>query len=183
MREAQKLIDDALQARREGRRQDAKRDLTEAIALCRNSAARAELARALATLGQIERDLHNLDAARQNYEDAIAIYRTVGDASSLAHAVRHLGDVHRSAGHPSLAEPCYEEALTFYRDHHETTPLELANAIRGLAVLKADAGDRLKAISLWKEARALYAEAGVKEGVAESDARLTALNSGPSAAH
>jgi tetratricopeptide (TPR) repeat protein len=179
----EKLLKDARQARREGRHQDAKRDLIEAVDLCRKSGARTELARALADLGQIERDLHHADAALQHYEEAVAIYRSEGSAEGsaegndlrLAHTVRHVGDIQRSAGHPALAEPCYDEALTLYRANPQTTPLDLANTVRGLAILKFDSGDVPRAVSLWTEARDLYAAVGVNEGVAESERRLALL--------
>jgi tetratricopeptide (TPR) repeat protein len=172
---ADQLIDEALQARREGRHEDAKANLAEAIDLCRKASSRSDLARALSALGQIERDLHHLDAALQHYEEACAIYREEGNHPKLAHTVRHLGDIHRSAGHATSAEPCYVEALRIYRNTPQTTPLELANAVRGFALLKGDAGDSPRAISLWTQARRLYEEAGVTEGVAECNRRLAAL--------
>ena len=176
---SENLLEEAQKARREGRVQDAKRDLVEAVDLRRKAGSQAELARALRALGQIERDLHHTDAARQHYEEAVAIYRAEGHAEGndlrLAHTVRHLGDIHRSAGHAALAEPCYDEALNLYRANPQTTPLDLANAIRGLAILKSDTGDALRAVSLWTEARSLYAKAGINEGVAESERRLARL--------
>jgi tetratricopeptide (TPR) repeat protein len=144
---AENLVTNALQARREGRHQDARRDLVAAVDLCRH-AVPADLARALTALGQIERDLGHLDAALKNYEDAAAIYRALNNPSRLAHTIRHIGDIQRSAGRPALAEPCYEEALSFYRDDKQTTPLDLANSIRGLAIIKSDAGDSPRAIAL-----------------------------------
>lgn len=175
----EKLLNDALQARREGRHQDAKRELGEAVDLCRNASPRTELARALSALGQIERDLHNTEAALQHYQEAVAIYRTEAHSERnelrIAHTIRHVGDIHRSAGRSALAELCYDEALNLYRANQQTTPLDLANAIRGLAILKADTGDSPQAVSLWTEARDLYAVAGVKEGVAESNRRLAVL--------
>jgi tetratricopeptide (TPR) repeat protein len=174
---AEKLIKDALQARREGRQQDAKRDLVEAV---RKAGTPAKLAQALTALGQIERDLHHLDAALQHYEEAAAIYRAEGNDLRLAHTVRHLGDIHRYAGHTALSESSYDEALNIYRSNLQTRPLDLANAIRGLAILKGDTGDTARSISLWTEARNLYAEVGVNEGVAESDRRLAFLSQGSS---
>lgn len=175
----EKLLKDALQARREGRHQDAKRDLAEAVDRCRKSGPRTELARTLTALGQLERDLHHTEAALQLYEEAVAIYRTEAHSERnelrIAHTIRHVGDIHRSAGRAALAELCYEEALNLYRANQQTTPLDLANAIRGLAILKADTGDSPQAASLWTEARDLYATAGVQEGVAESDRRLALL--------
>ncbi len=54
--------------------------------------------------------------------------------------------------------------------------LDLANAIRPLAILKDDAGEVEDAKRLWEEARDLYAAADVREGVAESVARLARLS-------
>ena len=173
---AEKMLAQVLEARREGRPADAKRDLVVAVDVFRKDDNRTDLARALAALGQIERDLHNLDAARQHYEEAISIYRAEGNLPKLAHAVRHLGDVHRHAGRREAAESCYVEALNFYRNDQRTGALELANAIRSMAILKDDSGETGQARSLWTEAHGLYAAVNVKEGVAESSRRLARLN-------
>src|ERR1017187_8136279 len=93
-----KLVQQASQARRENRLADAKRDLVEAVDICRKAGVRVDLAKALTGLGQIERDLHHSEAALQHYEEAAAIYRAEGDVLRLAHTVRHLGDIHRNDG-------------------------------------------------------------------------------------
>lgn len=172
---ADKLLRQAFQARRENRPGDARRDLIEAVNLCRKADIPVHLAKALKGLGQIERDLHRGDAARQHYEEAAAIYRAEGDALKLAHTVRHLGDIHQDQGRVDLAEPCYHEALHLYRSNEQTPPLDLANAIRGLAILKDSRHETEQAKLLWEEARDLYASAGVKEGVEESSRRLVLL--------
>jgi len=51
----------------------------------------------------------------------------------------------------------------------------LANAIRGLAVLKDDMGAAEEAEVLWKEAHDLYSSLGIWAGVAGSSARLALL--------
>jgi tetratricopeptide (TPR) repeat protein len=162
-----RLITDAERARREHRLADAHGDLVEAIALCRDAGMKRELVQALKALGQIERDLGRGDAARPLYDEAVAICREEGDTLTLAHTIRHLGDIHQDAGRVELAEPCYIEALA---------PLDLANAIRPLAILKDEAGDLEDARRLWEEARDLYAAVDVPEGVAESSARLARLS-------
>ena len=68
-----------------------------------------------------------------------------------------------------------DEALAIYRAHPETQPLDLANAIRSMAVLKQETGDRRRAIALWSEARELYASLQVDAGVKECTARLAML--------
>jgi len=169
------LVKQALQARREGRLADAKRDLLQAVEICRRSGSRAESARALKDLGQIECDLDNYDAALQHYEESLALYRAEGDVLKIAHTVRHVGDIHRYEGRLELAEQCYLEALSLYRSDPRTPQLDLANAIRPLAILKFDAGETEEARSLWEETRKLYAAVNVEAGVAESSRWLALL--------
>ena len=109
---------------------------------------------------------------RQHYEEAVGIYREEGSALRLAHTIRHLGDVHQHAGRAELAEPCYDEALTINRADPKTPRLDLANAIRGMAVLK---GESEQASRLWEEAKDLYASVSVAEGVAGSATELALL--------
>jgi tetratricopeptide (TPR) repeat protein len=169
------LLTQAAQARRDHRLTDAKRDLLEAVDLCRKAGTRMKLASALTGLGQIERDLQEKDSPRQHYEEAVAIYRAEGDALKLAHTIRHLGDIHRHEGHRELAESCYREALNLYRNHPQMPPLDLANALRGFAILQDDAGEVNEAKVLWEEARGLYSAANVEAGVTESSRRLALL--------
>lgn len=164
------------EARREKRLEDAKQLFAEAVEFCRSGAEdHAVLARSLTGLGQIERDLKNNAQAPQHYEEAASIYRSLPDPLRLAHTIRHAGDILRNQGSLEQARPCYEEALTIYRGHAETPDLELANAIRGFALLAADAGETDRATTLWREARELYIAVNVQAGVHESDAQLRRL--------
>ncbi len=174
--DAEQLLTQALQARREGRPLDARRDLLSAVALNRQTGDPLQLAAALTALGQIERDLHNLDTARDHYEEAVGIYRAAGNDRCLAHAIRHLGDIYRHAGRREVAQSCYVEALALYRNDPRTGSLELANAIRSMAILSDGSDDTEQSRSLWIEARSLYAAVNVKEGVDECSRRLASLN-------
>ncbi|HEY4902971.1 MAG TPA: tetratricopeptide repeat protein [Candidatus Sulfotelmatobacter sp.] len=169
------LMSQALQARRENRFDDAKRDLVEAVVLCREAHEPGELARALADLGQIERDMHHNDAALRHYEEAVALYRDQGDPLKLAHAIRHVADIQRHVRNHQLAESCYDETLRIYREHPETPPLDLANALRGWALLKETMGEIEEARARWQEAGRLYADVHVEAGVTESNRRLKLL--------
>jgi tetratricopeptide (TPR) repeat protein len=173
------LVQRAARARREQRLADAHGDLLEALGICRQAGMRHDLVVVLKGLGQIERDLGHGDMALPFYEEAVAICREEGDALMLAHTVRHTGDIHRHAGRVHLAEACYDEALALYRGHEKPPPLDLANAIRPLAILKQDTGESEQARRLWEEAKDLYATANVPEGVAECATRLAQLG-GPS---
>jgi tetratricopeptide (TPR) repeat protein len=110
--------------------------------------------------------------AHRALTEAVALCRAAGEPLALAHTLRHLGDLHQDAGRLQDAEPHYREALEIYRADAGTSALELANAIRPLAMLDEARGRTGSARELWSEARALYETAGVAEGVAECADRL-----------
>jgi tetratricopeptide (TPR) repeat protein len=110
------------------------------------------------------------------YKLATAVARRRREPLLLAHRVRHLGDAYRRMGWAAAADRCYVEALSIYREHPQAKPLDLANAIRGFALLKQEGGARDEARRLWQEAHDLYAAAHVPAGVAESAARLAGLD-------
>ena len=169
------LITLGYEARREGRLEDARQLFAKAVESSRGVADQAALAKSLTGLGQIERDLKNSVQALQCYGEAANIYRTLPDQLKFAHTIRHVGDILRNEGSIEQARPCYEEALRIYREHTETSHLDLANAIRGYALLKADADETEQAMALWQEARSLYSAANVQPGVQESDVRIERL--------
>ena len=109
--------------------------------------------------------------ARRCYEEAVALFREVGTPLVLAHTIRHLGDVYLEDGSPELAEPCYHEALELYRSHERGSSLDLANAVRSLAVLRWE-----QTRVLWDEARELYTTLKIEAGIKESTARVAALS-------
>src|SRR2546428_14036791 len=97
---------------------------------------------------------------------AVASARRGEDSLRLAHSVRHLGDAYYYAGRWALAEPCYVEALSIYREDNKTLPLDLANAVRSLAVLKDDTGASDEARRLWQEVHNLYTSLKASAGLA-----------------
>jgi hypothetical protein len=74
-----------------------------------------------------------------------------------------------------LAANRYEESLQIYHNHEQTYPLDLANAIRGYALLKGDTGHTQEAKQLWLEAKSLYAQLNVQAGVTEADSQIARL--------
>jgi tetratricopeptide (TPR) repeat protein len=170
-----KLINQGYQARREHRPEDARLRFAEAVDLCREADDRGSLAQALAGLGQIARDLHQETVALKHYEEAVALYRTLDRPLVLAHAVRHIADILREQEDFDLATPHYLESLQIYRSNVQTYPLDLANAIRGYALLKGDTGHTEEAKQLWLEAKSLYAQVKVQPGVAEADSQIALL--------
>jgi ankyrin repeat protein len=139
----------------------------EAAAMARQNGARRELVEALKGIAQIDRDLGRRADAMPSYEEAVSVCREIGDPLLLAHTLRHLGDLHHDDGRDDLAEPLSAEALALYRTS-DAPPLDLANAVRSLAVIRDSA-------ELWEEAFHLYVATNVPPGVAESALRLAKL--------
>ena len=165
----------AHQARREHRPTDAKRLLLEALDMARAHQVPADLAQALTALGQIERDLKNTQAALELYQEAVTIYHAQSDMLRLAHTVRHVGDIYSEDGQFAPAELCYQDALKIYRTNPDTAPLDLANTVRGYAILKQKLDQTDEARQLWIEAKGLYESVNVEAGVAESNRRIAQL--------
>lgn len=150
--------------------EEARALFAEAAEKSRESGARRELVAALKGVAQIDRDLGRRAQALPFYEEAVAVCRDLGDPLLLAHTLRHLGDLHHDDGRDDLAEPLYDEALALYRAS-DTPPLDLANAIRSLAVIKNTA-------PLWEEAFHLYTATNVLPGVVGTALRLAKLAHG-----
>ena len=173
--ELESLLDQGYQARKEQRLAEALQRFAEAVDLSRKSDDRALLAQSLTGKGQIERDLGDLEGALKCYEEAVDLYRVLNRPLVLAHTIRHVGDILRNQTQLGMAAPHYEEALAIYRGLDDAPPLDLANAIRGYALLRSSVGEKAEAAKLWQEAGALYAAVGVQAGVAESEAQVARL--------
>jgi ankyrin repeat protein len=133
---------------------EARERFAEAAAKSRETGAKRELVEALKGIAQIDRDLGDRAEALPFYEEAIAICRDIADP-------------HHDDSRDDLAEPLYAEALALYRTS-DAPPLDLANALRSLAVIK-DSAD------LWEEAHHLYVATNVQPGIAETATRLAKL--------
>jgi tetratricopeptide (TPR) repeat protein len=133
----------------------------------------------IAAAAKLARDEGRIADALKGYGQAAEVARQQGNAPVLAHRLRHIGDIHREAGRDAEAAPFYAEALALYRGDPNPPPLDLANMLRPLAMLKEKSGDRAGAAALWAEAGALYAAAGVADGARESELRQAALGFGP----
>jgi len=115
------------------------------------------------------------DSPDELFREALALHRAVGHDRAIAHTVRHVPDVKRELGRDAQALESYREALALYRGHPKTNPLEVANALRGMALLRERMGEAGEARELWTEASALYRSSGVEAGVEESERRLAYL--------
>jgi tetratricopeptide (TPR) repeat protein len=169
----QELFARGYQARRENRIADSRAVFIQGVRSAAEQGDRPSLAEALSGLAQAERDIGNLEAAQHHYAGAATLYREIGPPERLAYALRHEADLLRNEGRPAEAEPLYLEAASIYREQGDEAALDLANTLRGLALLAESSGKPEAAKSLWQEARQLYARCNVQAGVAECDEKLS----------
>jgi tetratricopeptide (TPR) repeat protein len=169
----QELFARGYKARRENRIADSRAVFIQAVRSAAEAGDRPSLAEALCGLAQAERDIGNLQAARHHYAGAATLYREIGPPERLAYAIRHEADVLGEESQSAEAEPLYLEAATIYREQGEGAELDLANTLRGLALVTESLGKPDASKSLWQEARQLYAKCNVQAGVAECDEKLS----------
>ena len=177
------LLEQGYLARREGRPVDANAAYMAALQIAESG---GDSALALTRLGGIERDMGNDETALGLYRQAVEIYRGLDEPLKLAHTVRHVGDIAHEVSQLELAAACFSEALSIYRSHSETGTLDLANTLRGYALLQTDLGRIEEAIALWREAGQLYdkvwrepgspfEQADLAPGIAESQRQVALL--------
>jgi len=161
------------QARRDDRLADSRAIFLKAVRSAAEEGDRPSLAEALCGLGQAERGIGNLEAARHHYAGAAVLYRQIGPPERLAYAIRHEADMLREACLPAEAEPLYLEAEGIYRQQGEAAALDLANTLRGLALVNESLGRPDASRLLFEQARELYAKCNVEAGVAECNKKLS----------
>jgi tetratricopeptide (TPR) repeat protein len=174
------LVRQALAARKAGDTKAAEAAAREALSLARARAdegGRDALIVALSVMAQVDQDAGRLDVATQRYAQAAEFCRRPPPSPRLAHVLRHLGMLQFRARNLLAAISCCEEAVELRRGEEGCPPLELANTLRPLALIREAEGRDSEAAALWEEASSLYAAAGVESGVRESQARLAALAS------
>jgi tetratricopeptide (TPR) repeat protein len=171
-------------ARREKRLDDARTEFAAAADWYAAHDSFEMRAHVLTRQAQIERDLGSYETAIAHQREALKLQRQLG-SKGLGHTVRHLADILDDAGRHQEATPLYAEMERLCRANPDTPPLEMANAIRSLAVNAERLGNAQDARRLWSEARQLYSELDQlflnmtgearNPGVEEADKRLTAL--------
>jgi tetratricopeptide (TPR) repeat protein len=168
------LIEQGRKARQERRLEDARSLFKEALKECCSDDDPRLEAELHSELAYVERALHDEQSAEADYRRAAEMFGTLGDSFRTAHNMRHLADILRETGRPLDAAPFYSESIEFFRKSGEY-PLQLANALRGLALTQGYLKDFAGSLQSWAEAKALYQMVNVDAGVAESRKRIDDL--------
>lgn len=115
-----------------------------------------------------------LSDATALYEEAAESFQAEQQPQRWAHALRHAAEFAVKAGDCATGLREARIVLEYYRSTPPAS-LEMANALRVMALAEAAAGERDNALMHWNEARDLYQDAGVADGVVEAERRTAAL--------
>lgn len=133
------------------------------------------LGKVYAFLGQLEQDHKAYNKALLMYNKALHAFQKSNDEEKIAYTVRHIADLHQELGQHQIAEENYQKALSTYRAYVNAPSLDLANTLRGFALLQEGVGNKPAAKEAWVEARTIYLNMDIQAGVEECDGHLVAL--------
>lgn len=120
---------------------------------------------------QLHHDRNELAEALKIYKQIEPLYIQLDMLPEQMHTLRHIGGLFLELGKAECAERCLVQVAEQY-DSDETTPLEKANAYRIYALSLEERGKPEEANKYWRQARNLYAELGLADGVKEADQHL-----------
>jgi tetratricopeptide (TPR) repeat protein len=115
-----------------------------------------------------------LSDATALYEEAAQSFQAEDQPARWAHALRHAAEFALRAGDSVTGLREAQIVVEYYRGAPPTT-LEMANALRVMALAEAAAGEKDSAMEHWSEARVLYRDAGIADGVLEADRHVALL--------
>lgn len=119
----------------------------------------------------LHNDLNDLDESVLWYNKSKDVYDQGGFKSKVNHVNRHIAEIETKRGNTKEARDLYEKVLVDYRSD-KTHAGELANTLRGYALLIEATEGKDSAKIHWQETRNLYDSLGIKEGVEECDKHI-----------
>lgn len=121
-------------------------------------------------LGQVYRDLKQLEAAYKHFGLARSLFLQIGAHSAGADLSRKMADLHFQRGEVLQARDAAQQALRLYREDQRVDEADLANCLNDLALYDRNLGEIGQSIRLYNESLRLYRRLGlIKE-------QATALN-------
>jgi len=124
---------------------------------------------------QLEHDQGNFSIALDLCQKSLEYYRKTNDPANIAHSLRHVADLQREMGQDVDSESNYREVINIYRTNPKLNVGNLANALRGFALVLEQRDKITEAISTWEETKDLYQKCGIQAGVDEAEGKLESL--------
>ena len=159
--EIEALLSKAWDLRRNGKYSQVLSSLKAASQICRDDDFYSQ-GRIFHIYMQIEADQDQPKKALELCKKSLLFYRKTKDPQRIAHSVRHVADLETRLKLYQNAEGHYLEALQIYRNHENSGLMDLANALRGYAILLSLINKKEEAILTWKEAKEIYLRFDIK---------------------
>ena len=135
----EELLSKAWSLRRVGKYDQARKILSKAQSICPADDYHS-LGRIFHILMQFESDHQRYQEALPFCEQSLAYYQKANDLDRIAHATRHQADLERKLEKFALAESHYQACIKMYRKRDPIHAGDLANALRGYALLLESLG-------------------------------------------
>ena len=126
------------------------------------------LGRIFHVYAQFHSDKNDLPKALEMYEQSLEFYRKADNRDKIAHSTRHIADNQRELGQDENSERNYRLAVGIYKSNTRTFAGDLANALRGFAIVLESRNKIPEAIAAWEETKDLYRECDLQMGQDEA---------------
>ena len=90
-------------------------------------------------------------------------------------STRHLANLQRALGNDADSESNYREAIGIYKADSQTRIGDLANALRGFALVFEKRSKISQAKTAWEETKELYQSCNLQAGIDEANRKLDSL--------
>ena len=124
---------------------------------------------------QFECDHKRWKKAMEYSEKSLTYYHQSGNLERVAQSLRHQADILRNLDALDRSERLYRRSLDIYRSEFANRQGDLANALRGYALLLEALGKIDVSIGTWQEVKEIYASVGIAEGVDEASLKIKTL--------
>lgn len=168
------LLEEAWNKRRVGNYEEARDLVKKAQELCKGDDYNS-LGRIYHVYMQFESDHDNLPKALEFCQQSLGFYKKANNSARIAHSTRHLADLQRALGNDADSESNYREAISIYKADSQTRIGDLANALRGLALVLEKRSKVSQAKTAWEETKELYQACNLQAGVDEANRKLDSL--------
>jgi len=168
------LLEEAWNKRRVGNYDEARQLVKKAQELSKEDDYNS-LGRIFHIYAQLESDHDNYRKALEFYQQSLGFYKKANNSDKIAHSSRHIADLQRTLGNDADSETNYTEAIGIYRANSQTKTGDLANALRGYALVLEKRSKISEAKTAWEATKKLYQACNLQAGIDEANRKLDSL--------
>ena len=168
------LLEEAWNKRRVGNYEEA-RDLVKKAQELSKDDDYNSLGRIFHVYMQFESDHDNLPKALEFCQQSLGFYQKANNSDRIAHSTRHIADLQRALGKDADSESNYRKVIDLYKADSQTHMGDLANTLRGFALVLEKRSKISEAKTAWEETKELYQACNLQAGVDEANEKLDSL--------